>query len=188
MFRHGSDQDAMASPNIALIGFMAAGKTTVGRALADRLGYRYVDLDERIVAAAGRPIPAIFADEGEAGFRRREREAVAAAAAQAGLVIACGGGVARDPDNVATLRRSGRIVWLRISAAEAARRILADGLGRPMIDEHVPARTYDHVLARSAELLAEREPDYEAAADLTVEVDHRAVAAIVEAVLAGSER
>lgn len=169
----------MAGGNLALIGFMAAGKTTVGQALAERLGYRFVDTDELIVAAAGRGIPEIFATEGEAGFRARERAAVEQAAGLTGAVIACGGGVARDPRNVEILRAGATIVWLRLSAAEATARILADGRGRPMIDDHVPDRDPARVFDRVTALLAEREPFYRAAAERIVEVDGRSVEALV---------
>ena len=178
-------QDAGPGANIALIGFMAAGKTTVGRALADALGYELVDTDDLIVAGAGCAIPALFAAEGEAGFRAREREAVAAAARRRGLVIACGGGVAREPANVAALRRHGRIVWLAISPTEATRRILADGAGRPMIDDHVDSRTWEQVLSRVRELLAERTPFYRAAADQIVSVDARTPNEIAARIAAG---
>lgn len=171
--------------NVALVGFMAAGKSTVGRLLAERLGYRLVDTDQVIEAAAGRGIPAIFADEGEAGFRARERAAVAQVAADTRLVIACGGGVVRDPANVVALRAGGRIVWLALSAEEAARRILADGPGRPMIDEHVAERTLPAIADRVEVLLADRTPLYRQAADQVVGVDQRTPEQIVSRIIAG---
>lgn len=174
----------MPSRNLALIGFMAAGKTTVGQALAAASGRAYVDTDDLIVSHAARSIPEIFEAEGEAGFRRREREAVKLAIAMDRVVIACGGGLARDPDNVAALRAGAEILWLRLSAASATSRILADGRGRPMIDDHVPARTGEHVLARVQALLADREPHYAAAADRIIDVDGLTVEQIVAAILA----
>jgi len=173
----------LQSRNLALIGFMAAGKTTIGQAVAAASGRDFVDTDDLIVARAGMDIPAIFAAETEAGFRAREREAVRQAVAMDGVVIACGGGVARDAVNVATLRSGATILWLHLSADEATRRILADGRGRPMIDDHVPARTADHVRARVAALLADREPHYRAAADRVIEVDGRTVAELVTTIL-----
>ncbi len=173
----------MDARNLALIGFMAAGKTTIGRAVATRLGYAYVDTDDLIRQQAGCAIPAIFAGEGEAGFRRREREAVAAAATRTATVIACGGGVARDPANVEVLRTRACIIWLRIGAETATGRILASGAGRPMIDEHVAERTHEHVLARVGQLLGERNPYYAAAAEVVVDVDGHSIDDVVEAVL-----
>lgn len=173
----------MQPPNLALIGFMTAGKTTLGRAVAAASGWDYLDTDELIVERAGRSIPELFAAVGEAGFRALEREVVAEVASLDGAVIACGGGVARDPANVATLRAGARILWLEISAAEATRRLLADGQGRPMIDDHVPTRSFEHVLARVEALLADRDPHYRAAADRIVPVDGRSVAELVATIL-----
>jgi len=174
----------LRSRNLALIGFMAAGKTTIGQAVAAASGRRYIDTDDLIVERAGMSIPDIFAAETESGFRARERAAVAEAVALDGVVIACGGGVARDPDNVAALRTGADILWLQLSAAEATRRILADGRGRPMIDDHVPDRSPEHVLARVRTLLADREPHYRAAADRIIAVDGQTVEQIVAAILA----
>lgn len=89
--------------NIALIGMPSSGKSTLGRALAERLGKRFVDLDEEIVKADGRSIPDIFAAEGEAGFRKLEAAQTARFARENRQVISCGGGVVKDPAN---LRRS----------------------------------------------------------------------------------
>lgn len=171
--------------NIALIGFMAAGKTTVGRKLATHLGYRYVDIDELIAAQAEMTIPDIFAAEGEAGFRERERAAVLAASEERRLVISCGGGVIRDPLNVVALRRGGRVVLLAIHPATAARRLMASPVGRPLIDDFIAERTYEHVLARVKMLLRERGPAYRAAADQIVAVDRRAPAEVVARILSG---
>jgi len=97
-----------------LVGFMASGKTTVGRLVAARLGWAFHDLDQMIVAAAGRSVAALFADpaEGEEGFRRREAEAVRAAAALRGAVVATGGGAACVEDNLRRMLESGRVVTL----------------------------------------------------------------------------
>jgi shikimate kinase len=84
---------------IFLIGFMAAGKSTVGPMLAERLGRRWVDLDARVEAEAGRRIPAIFEAEGEMGFRRREAAALERAAREPGVVVSCGGGAPGFGDN-----------------------------------------------------------------------------------------
>ena len=164
---------------------MAAGKTTLGKAVAEASGRRYVDTDDLIVEQAGRTIPAIFDSEGEAGFRQREREAVSRAVAMDGVVIACGGGVARDPRNIEVLQSGTEVVWLSLSPEEATNRILADGRGRPMIDDHVPERSPELVLARVSALLSEREPYYRDAADRILEVDGRTVDELVAELLAG---
>lgn len=101
-----------AAENIVLIGMPGCGKTSVGRALAAVTGRTLWDIDERIVQRAGRPVEAIFAAEGEAGFRALERAVVAEAAAEGGAVIATGGGTVLDAANLAALRQNGRLVLL----------------------------------------------------------------------------
>lgn len=98
--------------NIVLIGMPGCGKTTVGRALAERLGRAFVDLDEEIVRRAGRPIPDIFAREGEDAFRALETRAVREAGSRTGLVISTGGGVVTRKENRDPLRQNGVIVHL----------------------------------------------------------------------------
>lgn len=160
--------------NVVLIGFMGAGKTAVGAVLAEHLGFELVDTDEIVTADAGMDVPAIFAAEGENGFRRREAEAVAKACAGTGRVIACGGGAILALKNYQALREAGPIVFLRTSADELVRR-LGDGKGRPLlggkVSEAVPR------------LLAERGPAYDAAADIVVDTDGRDPASIAEQIV-----
>lgn len=98
--------------NIVLIGMPSSGKSTVGRALAERLDKRFVDSDALVTERIGMPIADYFAQRGEAAFREREQEAVADLAATGGQVIATGGGAILRPENVTALRRSGRLVFL----------------------------------------------------------------------------
>lgn len=95
--------------NLVLIGMPGCGKSTVGELLGSISGREIIDLDANIAASAGMSIPDIFAAEGEAGFRRREHEAVLAASQKRGCIIVCGGGVVVTPSNCAPLRRSGRV-------------------------------------------------------------------------------
>lgn len=137
---------------IFLVGFMATGKTTVGRILAARLGWKLVDLDEVIAAEAGRTVPEIFAAEGEAGFRAREVRAVQAVSAQRRVVVATGGGAACREENLVRMLGAGRVVALAITAEEAVRRARG-GAGRPMLSGQDPVAT-------ATALLAAREPFY----------------------------
>lgn len=98
--------------NIALIGMPSCGKTTVGRILSEMTGRRLLDTDEMIVRRANRSIPEIFEQSGEASFRALERDAVAEAAKQSGVIIATGGGAAIDPRNVQMLRQNGELCFL----------------------------------------------------------------------------
>jgi shikimate kinase len=139
--------------NIALLGFMATGKSTVGKQVAATLGWAFVDIDTLIVEAAGKPITDIFADEGEAGFRRREHDAVKRAAAMTHTVIATGGGVVLDPRNMAALEASSLMVCLSLSAEATFERVRNDTT-RPLLQ-------YPNPLARIRELLATRTPYYE---------------------------
>ena len=98
--------------NIVLIGMMGCGKTTVGGLLAEKLGRELVDTDQLIESRLGRSISDIFAREGEAWFRDREREAAEALSARQELIVACGGGLPLRPDSLGPLRDTGLVFWL----------------------------------------------------------------------------
>jgi shikimate kinase len=138
---------------IFLVGFMATGKTTVGRILAARLGWDLVDLDDVIAREAGRSVTQIFEAEGEAGFRAREARALADASLGARTVVATGGGAACREENLQVMLRAGRVVGLAITPEEAVRRARG-GAGRPLL-----AGPADPVTTAAA-LLAARAPFY----------------------------
>jgi len=117
---------------------MGAGKSTVGRVLAERRGRDFVDLDGRIEDRAGLSIPEIFDQEGEAGFRLREREALAAVLADGPTVLACGGGTPVVPGALAALKAWGRVVYLEVTLDVLAARV--HGEGRPLWGEDAAAR------------------------------------------------
>src|SRR5690625_1541061 len=104
--------------HVVLVGFMGAGKTTVGRLLASMLQRPFIDLDREIESTAARSIADIFAQDGEAGFRALEAAAVAAAVTGEAAVIAAGGGALQSPANARALRRAGELVWPRASLDE----------------------------------------------------------------------
>ncbi|ABS24425.1 shikimate kinase [Anaeromyxobacter sp. Fw109-5] len=156
-----------SAETLALAGMMGSGKSTVARHLGRLLGRRVVHLDEEIVRAAGKPIPAIFAEDGEPRFRALEREAVAAL--PAGVVADLGGGAFCDPASAARLLAAGRVVFLDVSAAEAARRLGAGDAGRPLAE-------------RWPELLGRRLPLYRRA-HLTVAVDGLTAEAVARRIL-----
>lgn len=114
---------------VVLTGFMGAGKTTVGRLLADRLGWQFVDLDHEIESRAGRTIREIFERDGEAVFRRVERELLVEALAREPVVIAAGGGTLTFPENLERARAQAMVIWLNPDFATLARRI--GGKGKP---------------------------------------------------------
>jgi shikimate kinase/3-dehydroquinate synthase len=173
----------VASPrNIVLVGFMASGKTTVGRALAERTRRTFVDTDDLV--ADKDSFAELFETEGEAGFRKRERRAVSEAAAMSDAVIATGGGAVLDRDNVDTLKRSGTVVYLRTSAEELVKRIEADPRERPL----VRASSNGERRARVEELLTQRTPIYESVADFAVACDGRKPDEIVADIVRRLER
>ena len=150
-----------ASGNLFLVGLMGAGKTTVGRQLARRMGRRFVDSDHEIEARTGVRIPVIFEIEGEAGFRRREAQMIAELAQEPDLVVATGGGAVIDPNNRAHLKRSGLVVYLCVPPAQLYERTRHDH-NRPLLQVADP-------LARLQELYALRDPLYREIADLVIE-------------------
>lgn len=119
---------------IALIGFMGAGKSVVGKLLSQKLDLPFVDLDEVISVAAGKSVSEIFADEGEEGFRERESEALRNELNGCGKVLSCGGGVVLSDDNVELMQRRSRVYLLEISPEKALER-LSTGSGRPLLEE-----------------------------------------------------
>lgn len=146
------------APHLVLIGPMGAGKSSLGRRLAQASGLAFVDLDREIEARAGTDIPTIFACEGEAGFRHREREALADVLSREGCVIASGGGAVLDPHNRTLMHQRGFVVSLRIDVDEQLAR-LANDRSRPLLAGADRAE----VLAR---LATERAPLYAEIADL----------------------
>jgi len=142
-----------AGAPLFLVGFMASGKSTVGRLVAARLGWEFRDLDRVIADAAGRTIPEIFAAEGEEGFRRRETEAVAEATALRNAVIATGGGAACREPNLSRMLAAGHVVALAVSPQEVVRRTQGRS-NRPLLDGAADP------LAAATALLQARAPFY----------------------------
>lgn len=122
----GSICNMNPSSNLFLIGPMGAGKTSIGRRLAEQLDLPFIDLDEKIESDTGARIALIFELEGEAGFRARERAALLQFSATKGIVLGCGGGVILDPDNRACLHERGFVVYLQASVANQLQRLHRD--------------------------------------------------------------
>lgn len=152
--------------NVSIIGMPGCGKSTVGAALAKRLDKKFVDLDAEIERRTGHNIPDIFAQEGEAAFRRYETDVLAEVAKGNGQVIACGGGVIKSPANTRALRQNGPVLWVR-RPLEA----LATG-GRPLSKGGAALK----------QLEAERTPLYEAASTVVLENNGSLTAAVDKAV------
>lgn len=164
------------APNVALIGFMASGKTTVGEVLAARWGLPFHDVDLLVELAEGMSVAEIFAHRGEAHFREVEGMIFRGLCEQQGIVIGCGGGTLIDPLNRASLATRCFAVWLRASAGEILRRIEQGGPARPLLHGADPAIVVP-------QLLQAREGLY-AGSDLVVETDGRSVEQIVAEICA----
>lgn len=164
----------LKSRAIVLVGLMGAGKSTVGRRLASRLGLHFRDADHEIEAAAGMSIPDIFAIYGEPAFRAGERRVIARLLGEAPLVLATGGGAFMDPDTRADVAAHGVSVWLRAELPVLMRRVRKRS-NRPLLQDPDP----EGVMRR---LMAARDPVY-ATADVSVESQDGSHDRVVDAVL-----
>ncbi|MEI7967712.1 MAG: shikimate kinase [Betaproteobacteria bacterium] len=159
------------SGNIFLVGLMGAGKTSVGRLLARRLGKQFIDSDHQIESRTGVRIPVIFEIEGESGFRQRESAAIDELTRGSNLVLATGGGVVLNPDNRAALRSRGTVVYLRATVDELWNRTRKDR-NRPLLQTADPR-------AKLAELLAVRDPLYREVAHVVMDTGSQSLRTFV---------
>ncbi len=151
--------------NIFLVGPMGAGKTTLGRALAKLRGLRFVDSDHHIEQRCGVDIPCIFELEGETGFRKRERDAIAELAHESGIVLATGGGAVLDAQSRRNLANNGLVVYLLTTVEQQ--------LARTRSSSHRPLLKTPNPRERLEILLAERDPLYREIADLIIPTQGR---------------
>ncbi len=164
--------------NVVLIGYRGSGKTTVGRLLADRLEYAFVDTDALVVERAGKAIAAIFAEDGEVAFRRREADVIAEASRRSRVVLSAGGGAVLGEANVRRLRDCGTVFWLGADAETLWSRISRDAAsaaGRPALTQRADLDEVRHVLG-------ERETLYQGCAHHRVDVADRTPAEVVEVI------
>lgn len=165
----------IGSSNVFLIGPMGSGKTAVGRQVARLLDLPFIDSDHEIELHTGADIPLIFEREGEAGFRKREREAIAALTAKTGVVLATGGGAVLDPDNRRLLIERGWVVYLETSVTQQAERA-----GRT---RHRPLLSSGDPRQRLEELMRVREPLYRESADFIAVTTRRRVGHVAEQIV-----
>ncbi len=161
--------------NIYLIGPMGTGKTAVGKTLARLVGAPFADSDTEIERHAGVDIPYIFEQEGESGFRRRERETLADLCNREPLVLATGGGAVLAAENRQLLHDTGVVVFLHTSIAQQLQRV-GSGRGRPMLQGADMAKKIE-------ELSRIREPLYRETADITLSTDGRRVPKVAELIM-----
>ena len=160
---------------ILLVGFMGSGKTTVGRALAEALRWRFVDVDAEVERRADAPVHRIFQREGEAAFRDMEARAAEDLLREEGVVIATGGGWAAVPGRIENVPERTAVVWLQVSAAKAVERTKGDPVRRPLLESDDP-------IVRARALLEERNPHY-AKARLAIDTDPASVDDVTAGIL-----
>lgn len=165
----------LASPRVALVGMPGAGKTTVGRQLARRLGGEFIDLDALIEQRVGEKIRAYFDAHGEDAFREVEADALAALNAAGSAVLSTGGGIVLRQANRVTLRKLWTVVYLQSSPEELFRRLRHD-TQRPLLQVANP-------LAKLRELYAQRDPLYRETAHFVIETGRPSVAMLVNMIL-----
>jgi shikimate kinase len=160
--------------NLALIGFMGTGKSSVGRLVADVLHFTFLDTDDVIVGRAGKPITDIFKEEGEAGFRERERKLVEELARRNRTVIATGGGLPAQGANLESLKTHALVVCLWASADKIWERVRTQ-THRPLLNEADP-------LAKIRQLLSAREAYYKQA-DVLLNTEMRSLREVAQQVI-----
>lgn len=163
--------------NIALIGFMGTGKTSVGQELAKKLRWKFVEVDALIEHIAGKTIPDIFSQDGEITFREWEIEAIKQVANGEHRVIACGGGVVLNTINIERLKKTSVLVLLTASPTTVMKRTASALKTRPMLMDAIdPA-------VRIKELLKYRKPYYERSADTTVNTSKLSLTAVADQII-----
>jgi shikimate kinase len=166
----GPARSERAGENIFLVGLMGAGKTSIGKLLAKRLGKAFVDSDQEIERSTGVRIPVIFEIEGEAGFREREARMLAELVRGRDIVLATGGGAVLSPQNRALLAQNGTVVYLRAAVADLWKRTRHDK-NRPLLKTAEP-------VAKLEQLYAERDPLYREIADIIVDTGEQSPGSI----------
>jgi shikimate kinase/3-dehydroquinate synthase len=161
--------------NVFLVGLMGAGKTTIGRILARKLGLRFIDSDHEIEARTGASIPWIFEIEGEQSFRRREADVIRELTGQQDLVLATGGGAILSADNRAFLKSRGTVVYLRATVNSILQRTAHDK-NRPLLQTADPRKKLE-------ELMAVRDPLYMEIADIIIDTGRPNVQSMVQTIL-----
>lgn len=166
--------------NLVLIGYRATGKSETARALAERLGWDWVDADCEIEARAGKSIAQIFSDDGEQAFRDAESKVVAELAARDRTVLALGGGAVLREENRRALENRGPVVWLTASPETLWRRIQGD----PASGSRRPNLTVTGGITEIIATLDARRPIYRRCADVEVDTEERTPAEVADAILA----
>lgn len=163
--------------NIALMGYMGTGKTTIGKALAIKLGKNYIEMDAEIEKTAGKSIPLIFKEDGEIRFRELEIATAKQLAQMQNVVISCGGGVVVNRINIDYFKQTSEIILLTASEETILHRIMNDGQEkRPVIDKPDPINEIRKVLKI-------RRPLYEASTNIHIDTTNKSVDQIIDEII-----
>ncbi len=165
--------------NLFLIGYRCTGKSTVGKRLAARISWAFIDTDAAVVAGTGVSISELVAREGWPAFRRAERDVIDRLCRKERQVVATGGGVVLDEENVRKMRRAGRVIWLQAAPETIRRRMLADEASP---DQRPPLTDRD-LDAEIRETLRQRRDRYAAAADMAIKTDSGGSEAVADAII-----
>ncbi|MCW9004037.1 MAG: shikimate kinase AroK [Gammaproteobacteria bacterium] len=165
----------MHKHSIFLIGPMGAGKTTMGRQLAKKLNYQFYDSDHVIEEHTGADIPLIFEKEGEAGFRKREQQAIDELTQMKNIVLATGGGAILLPENRQNLKNRGVVIYLHSNIEHLIERTRHDK-NRPLLQTENPE-------AKLRELMIIREPLYKETADIIINTGKKSIRSVINVIL-----
>ncbi len=162
--------------SVALVGFMGAGKTAVGKALSKKLNRKFVDLDYLIKYKVGKPVPEIFYQDGEDAFRELEIEVTKKVSRDKNLVIACGGGIVLNKINIDRLKNNSVIVYLTASPRVILKRTSGEGEERSLLN-------VSDKISVIRELLRFRKPFYERAADIKINTSRLDIDSVAEQII-----
>jgi shikimate kinase len=165
--------------NIFLIGYRCTGKTSVGRDVAKKIGWRFVDADDLLMENSGETVTEIVSRGGWELFRKLEKETMKTICQKGGQVVATGGGVVTDGENIEEMKRSGAIVWLRANPETIMERMVRDA----RTGDLRPSLTNQDLTAEIAETLRERLPLYSAATTLNIDTEGKTLSEVSDEVV-----
>ena len=162
--------------NLFLVGPMGAGKSTIGRQLANALKLTFKDCDHEIINRTGASIPLIFEIEGEEGFRKRESKMLDELTQETDIIVATGGGAVLKEENRKYLMSRGTVIYLYASAEQLFQRTSRDK-NRPLLQTDDP-------MAKIQELMSERDPLYREVSDLIIHTEDRSIRSVIKEIVA----
>lgn len=161
--------------NISIIGFMATGKTTIGKKLSKKLNTEFIDIDKLIEERMQKSISEIFEKHGEVYFREIEKETIEEVMKLKNIIISCGGGVCLDPENIVNIRKNSRVILLEADPETIIERTKNDET-RPLLKDRKQKEDIEKIMEK-------RKDSYYKAADIIIDTNNKAVANIVDEII-----